>query len=151
MKDKIEKILNGAGINYEFIPLPEDLPMDVPSHMKFYGDTMEHALATMIYHSEKGYFAVSRRGDTKVNSKKLREALGIKRLSLVTEEDMRSMGLTPGLVPPLGHSIPMYVDQKLMEVDYFFDGTGDKLFGLKMRVSDLLKVDKATIGNFTSE
>jgi len=149
MKDKIEKLLKDAGVAYEFIPLPEDLPMDVPSHMNFYKDTLEHALATMIYKTEKGFIAVSRRGDTKVNSKKLRKFLGIKRLSLATEEEMKSLGLTPGLVPPLGHSIPLYFDQKLKDIDYFFDGTGHKLFGLKMRVDDLLKVDKATIGDFT--
>ena len=151
MKDKIEKILKDENVPFEFIPLPEDLPMDVPSHMKFYGDTMQHALATMIYKTEKGFLAVSRRGDTKINSKKLREYLGIKRLSLATEEEMRSLGLTSGLVPPLGYSIPMYLDQKLLEVDYFFDGTGHKLFGLKMGIKDLLKVNKATVGDFTSK
>src|SRR3972149_8784727 len=106
MKDKIEKILKDENVPFEFIPLPEGLPPDVPSHMKFYGDTMQHALATMIYKTEKGFVAVSRRGDTKVNSKKLREYLGIKRLSLATKEDMKGLGLTPGLVPPLGYSIP---------------------------------------------
>lgn len=151
MKDKIEKILRNARVPFEFIPLPEDLPVDVPSHMKFYGDTMEHALATMIYKTEKGFVAVSRRGDTKVNSKKLRESLGIKRLSLATEEDMNELGLTPGLVPPLGHLFPMYADKKLLDVDYFYDGTGHKLFGLKMKVQDLLKVNKAEVGNFTVE
>ena len=151
MKDKIEKLLKEANVPFEFIPLPEGLPMDVPSHMKFYGDTMQHALATMIYKTEKGLVAVSRRGDTKVSSKKLRESLGIKRLSLATEEDMRSLSLMPGLVPPLGHSIPIYIDQKLMEIDYFFDGTGDKVIGLKMGIKDLLKLNKATVGDFTSK
>jgi len=55
MKEKIEKILIDANVEFEFIPLPEDLAMDVPSHMKFYGDTMEHALATMIYKTENGF------------------------------------------------------------------------------------------------
>ncbi|KKR30359.1 MAG: Tryptophan-tRNA ligase [Candidatus Woesebacteria bacterium GW2011_GWA1_39_8] len=151
MKEKIEKILIDANVEFEFIPLPEDLAMDVPSHMKFYGDTMEHALATMIYKTENGFIAVSRRGDSKVNSKKLRESLGIKRLSFATEEDLASLGLTPGLVPPLGHSIPLYLDKKLLDVDYFYDGTGHKLFGLKMKTEDLLKVNSAKIGDFTAK
>ena len=75
MKQKIEELLKQARVDYKLIPLPEDLPPDVPSHMKFYGDTMQHALATMIYKTEKGFVAVSRRGDTKVSSRKLREAL----------------------------------------------------------------------------
>ena len=150
MEDRIEKILKDANVPFEFIPLPEDLPVDVPSHMKFYRDTMQHALATMIYKTEKGFIAVSRRGDTKVNSKKLREFLGIKRLSLATEEEMTGLGLTPGLVPPLGLEIPLYVDKKVIEADYFYDGTGHKLFGLKMGVKDLLGVNKAIVGDFTT-
>lgn len=149
MKEKIEKILRDARVSFEFIPLPEDLPPDVPSHMKFYGDTMQHALATMIYKTEKGFIAVSRRGDTKVSSKKLREALGVNRLSLATKENMAELGLTPGIVPPLGLTIPLYMDKKLLEVDYFYDGTGHKLFGLKMKTADLLRVSRATVGDFT--
>jgi tryptophanyl-tRNA synthetase len=149
MKDKIEKLLKDAGVKFEFIPLPEELAPDVPTHMKFYGDTLEHALATMIYKTEKGFVAVSRRGDTKVNSKKLREALGIKRLSLASVEEMEKLDLVPGLVPPLGHTVPLYMDKKLLDVNYFYDGTGHKLFGLKMGIKDLLKVNKAIIGDYT--
>jgi tryptophanyl-tRNA synthetase len=149
MKDNIEHLLNAANVRYEFIPLPEDLPVDVASHMNFYKDSLDHAYATMIYKTEKGFIAVSRRGDTRVNSKKLREALGIKRLSLATEEDMSQLGLTPGLVPPLGYDLPIYMDKKLLDVDYFYDGTGHKLFGLKMNARDLLKVNNATVGDYT--
>ena len=62
---------------------------------------------------------------------------------------MAELGLTPGIVPPLGLAIPHYMDKGLLEVDYFYDGTGHKLFGLKMGTADLLKVSGATVGNFT--
>ena len=75
--------------------------------------------------------------------------LGIKRLSLATEAEMKNLELTPGLVPPLGHEFPIYMDKKLLEVDYFYDGTGHKLFGLKMKVGDLLKVNKAKLIDVT--
>ena len=149
MKEKMEKILKEAGVEYTIIPLPEDLAMDVESHMKFYGDTMRHALATMIYKTENGCIAVSRRGDTKVNSKKLREFLNVKRLNLAGEDEMDHLGLIPGLVPPLGLSIPHYIDRGVLDIDYFYNGTGHKLFGLKMKVEDLIKIDKAILGDFT--
>ena len=149
MKEKVLKILDEAKVKYELIKLPEGISLDVAEHMKFHGRPMKFAHATMIYSTEKGFVAVQRRGDTKVNSKKLREFLGIKRLRLATAEELSQMGLQSGLVPPVALEIPVCADQKLLELDEIYTGAADNEYGMLTTPQELLRVNHATIGNFT--
>jgi len=75
--------------------------------------------------------------------------LNIKRLSLASEDDLKKFGLAPGIVPPLGYDIPIYMDKRVLEQEEVYTGTGDRLFTLKLSPDDLIKLNKATIGDFT--
>ncbi len=149
IKEKTLRFLDEGGVKYRLVPLPKDIALDVSAHMQFHGRSMKHALATMIYSTENGFVAVQRRGDTKVSSKKLREFLGIKRLRLVTEEELTSLGYEPGLVPVTGFTIPLYVDSKILELDEMYGGIGDNVDGIKIDPRDLYVVTKPKVGNFT--
>lgn len=149
MKEKVLKLLEEAHVKYELIKLPEGISLDVADHMKFHGRPMKFAHATMIYSTEKGFVAVQRRGDTKVNSKKLREFLGIKRLRLATSEELEKMGLQPGLVPPVGLEMPVYADNKMLELDEIYTGAADNEYGMHTTPKDLFRVNQAVMGDFT--
>lgn len=142
MRDKVLKLLDEAHVKYELIKLPDNISLDVAEHMKFHGKSMKYALATMIYSTEKGFVAVQRRGDTKVSSKKLRDYLGIKRLSLATKEELEQMGLQIGLVPPVGLEMPFYADHKMLEVEEIYTGAADNEYGMKTSPRELFKVSK---------
>lgn len=149
MKEKVLKLLDEAQVKYELIKLPDNISLDVAEHMKFHGRPMKYALATMIYSTEKGFVAVQRRGDTKVSSKKLREFLGIKRLSLATKEELDVMGLQIGLVPPVGLDMPFYADQKMLEVDEIYTGAADNEYGMHTSPRELFKVSKPVMCDVT--
>ncbi len=149
MKEKVLRLLDQAGVKYELIKLPESISLDVAEHMKFHDRPMKYALATMIYSTEKGFVAVQRRGDTKVNSKKLREFLGIKRLSLATSEDLEKMGLKAGLVPPVGLDMLFYSDKKMLELDEIYTGAADNEYGMLTSPKELFKVSKPTMCDVT--
>ena len=148
LKDRIEKELKEAGANYQVIPLPKNLPIDIESHMKFHGKSMKYALATMVYKTEKGFVATQRRGDTKVSSKKLRELLNVKRLRLADEDEIKSLGFTSGLVPPLALGIPLYIDQQITQLDEIYGGLGHPEYAFKANVNDLIKASSGKIGYF---
>lgn len=148
IKEKVLKLLDEAQVKYELIKLPDDISLDVSEHMKFHGRPMKYALATMIYSTENGFVAVQRRGDTKVNSKKLREELKVKRLSLATEEQLRDLGYEAGLVPPVGFEIPLYVDKKILEIEEIYYGA-DNEFGMVSKPQDLLRVSKHKLCDVT--
>lgn len=147
MKEKVLKLLDEARVKYELIKLPDDISLNVADHMRFHGRPMKYALATMIYSTEKGFVAVQRRGDTKVSSKKLREFLGVKRLSLTTKEEIAEMGYEVGMVPPVGFEIPLYADSKMLEMDEIYCGAGDNEYGMKTSPQELFKVSKPIICN----
>lgn len=149
IREKVLKLLNEAKVQYEMIKLPDGISLDVVDHMKFHQRPMKCALATMIYRTENGFVAVQRRGDTKVSSKKLREFLRVKRLSLATAEELQSMGFTPGLVPPVAFDIPLYADKKMLEIDEIYTGAADNEYGMKTRSQELFRVSKPIIGDFT--
>lgn len=149
MKEKVLKLLDEAQVKYELIKLPENISLDVVDHMKFHGRPMKYALATMICSTEKGFVAVQRRGDTKVSSKKLREFLGVKRLSLATREEIAEMGYEIGMVPPVGFEIPLYADSKMLEIDEIYCGAADNEYGMLTSPKDLFGVSKPTMCDVT--
>lgn len=149
VKETTLKILDEAGVSYSVIPLPSNISLDVADHMKFHGKPMKYALSTMIYSTEKGYVAVQRRGDTRVSSKKLRDFLGIKRLSLATPTELAEMGYQPGLVPCVGLPMPYYADEKMLEIEEIYTGPGDNLVGIKTTPQEIVRVNKPKVGSFT--
>lgn len=145
LKEKVLKLLDEAKVKYELIKLPDNISLDVVDHMKFHGMSMKYALATMIYVTERGMVAVQRRGDTKVSSKKLREALGVKRLRLAANEELLSLGYQPGLVPLADFDIPVYIDKKTIEEDEIYAGAGDNEYGIHLNPKTLVAINKARL------
>lgn len=153
MNDLISKLktkLDQASISYELISLPEDLPLDVESHMKFHGKDMKYAMPNMVFKTEKGLIVAQRRADTQIDNKKLRELLGVQRLALAAKEDLETLGLQPGIVPPTGFNLPTYIDRKVLENSEIYTGTGDKLFSLKVNPADLVKINNTIVADFTT-
>src|SRR3989344_4895245 len=149
LKQKIEGKLKSAGIEYRFIPLPEDLPMGLPSHVRFHKIEMKDAVPTLIYRTERGLIAVQRRADTKIDERKLREVVGIKELRFATEEDLHSLGTEGGIVPPTGLDIPFFTDKKVLELPLAYCGAGTKTFAVTLKPKDLVKINSSTLGDFT--
>ncbi len=146
----IEKKLKDSGLEYRFIPLPESLPPDIASHAKFHGIGMENAMATILYSTEKGMIAAVKRADTQIDEKKLKHVAGINQLKYATKNDLELLGVASGLVPYVGLDVPFFVDKKVLEIDEAYGTGGEKLFGMAMNSKDMVKVNHASIGNFTN-
>lgn len=148
---KIKSKLDQSGITYEFIPLPEDISMDVDVHMKFHGKDLKNAMPNMVFKTEKGLIVAQRRGDTQIDNKKLRQFLGVKSLSLAEKDELDKLGVEPGLVPPLGYDAPIFIDKKVLENQEIFTGSGDRRYALKLNPNDLIKISNATVADFTTD
>lgn len=149
LASKIKSILEKAGVRHEFLELPEDISMDIKVHMKFHGNDLRYAMPNIVFKTEKGLIVAQKRGDTPIDNKKLKKLAGVQRLNLASEEDLRSLGLESGIVPPLGYRAPFYMDRKVLENEEIYTGTGDRLFALKISPKDLVKLNNPTIEDFT--
>ena len=150
LKDKIEKILKEKKVDYKFIPLSEDLPPDVASHAVFHGIKMANAMVTILYRTEKGIVAATKRADTQIDEEKLKKVSNLKQLVFASKEDLKSLGAESGLVPYLGLDIPYYVDEKVFSLGKVYGIAADKRVGMSMNASDLLNVNNGEVGDFTS-
>lgn len=149
LMDKVKKILDKTGIKYEFTKLPDDISMEVDVHMKFHGKELNFAMTNMVLKTEKGLVVIQKRGDTQIDNKKLKKLLGVQRLSLANKQDLEKYGLSPGIVPPLGYDLPIYMDKKVLENNEVYTGTGHRLFTLKLNPNELIKITNPTVGDFT--
>lgn len=149
LKDKIEKILKEKKVDYKFIPLPEDLAPDVPSHAAFHGITMKNAMATILYRTEKGIIGATKRADTQIDQEKFKTVAGVTQLAFASKEELKSLGTEVGLVPYLGLDIPYYVDEKVLSVGKAYGTGGTKTMGMAMEAKDLVQVNHGVVGDFT--
>lgn len=149
LKDQIEEKLKKAKIGYEFIPLPEDLPMDIESHVKFHGIELKDAIPTLIFRTEKGLVAVQRREDTKLNMEKVKKVIGVKQLVFAEESDIEKLGAKKGYVPLTGFDMPYYTDKKVLEIKNIYGGSGSKVYALKIASKDLVDFNHAVVEDFT--
>lgn len=87
--------------------------------------------------------------DRKIDSKKVRQALGIRGLRFATQEELKELtGLPPGAVPPFGSlfGLPTYCDTRLAENDRINFNAGDNSISVSLRYEDYLKVENPSLG-----
>ena len=91
--------------------------------------------------------------DRKLDSKRVRQALGIRGLRFATAEELRDLtGLAPGAVPPFGSlfGLPTHCDSHLAENDRINFNAGDHSISISVRFLDYLEIEKPSLGSFTA-
>jgi Ala-tRNA(Pro) deacylase len=92
-------------------------------------------------------------GDRKLDSKAVRQALGIHALRFATRDELSELtGLSPGAVPPFGSlfGLPTYCDTRLAENDRINFNAGDNSISISLRYEDYLKVENPSLGSFVT-
>jgi Ala-tRNA(Pro) deacylase len=93
-------------------------------------------------------------GDRKLDSKQVRQALGIHALRFATKDELKELtGLPPGAVPPFGSlfGLPPYCDTRLAENDRINFNAGDNSISISLRYEDYLKVENPSLGAFAAQ
>lgn len=149
-KPIIENRFQELNFEYQFIRLPDNISIEMEEHMQFHGASMKHALATLVFKTERGLVAVQKRGDTQIDNKKLKAVLKTQKLRVANQDEMEQLELETGFVPVLGLNLPYFIDAKLLQVDDLYGSGGDKIHGLKFRANDLSKLNGGQVVDVTS-
>ncbi len=91
-------------------------------------------------------------GDCKLCFNKIRNVTISKRIRMATfEEAERCSGYLPGATPMVHHKLKMSVvlDKKLTKYDTIFGGGGSRTKLLEMKVSDVIRLNKAVVADIT--
>jgi tryptophanyl-tRNA synthetase len=138
--------LDQHGAKYQLHKLPAGIGMSVAEHIKAQGLDFSDGCATLVFMTEKGPIALMRRDDTKVVSKQLKVAVGVKDLRIASPEELlQHTGFEPGLVSPLLLKIPIYIDKLVLEKKSVRVGSDNNEISLEIATADLAKITNAEV------
>jgi len=109
---------------------------------------------TLIIKTDKGYFLLVLPASRQIDFSKLKKILKVKKIGLITENLMKKIvKIKPGTVPPFGslYKLDVYLDKSLKKIKKVIVRAGSYAESLKIKLSDLIKMEKPEEGQFTSE
>jgi len=125
-------VLDGLGVLYEHIPIDPAFA-DTAAFCERYGYPADHAGNTILVASKKEpkqYAACVVLATTRLDvNHAVRDLLGVTKCSFASAEEMaRLTGMTMGGVTVFGlpPGMPLYVDERVMALDYVILGTGGR-------------------------
>jgi prolyl-tRNA editing enzyme YbaK/EbsC (Cys-tRNA(Pro) deacylase) len=140
-----------VGLPYEWILIDPEYA-DTASFCERYSYPLDHSANTIIVASKKvpkQYAACVVRADTRLDvNHAVRPLIGVSRLSFAKpEETMELTGMAIGGVTVLAlpRDLPIYVDERLMALDYVILGSGDRSAKIKISPEVFRRLPKVRI------
>ena len=139
--ESVVNVLNATGVPYKVVEI-DPAYADTAQFCEKYGYPLENSGNTIIITSKRGEkkFAAClvRASDRLDVNKRVRGLMGVSRLSFASAEDTSELtGMEIGGVTPfaLPDNIPIYVDAKIMELEYVILGSGSRSSKIEMSPS----------------
>jgi prolyl-tRNA editing enzyme YbaK/EbsC (Cys-tRNA(Pro) deacylase) len=139
IEQRVRQVLDGLGLPYEVIPIEADYA-DTAAFCERYGFPLDHSGNTIIVASKKEpkqYCACVVLATTRLDvNHAVRKLMGVSRASFASAEDTMALtgmmigGVTVFALPP---ELPIYVDARVMSLDYVILGGGSR--SLKVKVA----------------
>ncbi len=153
MKDRIvqkySEELTKLGIHHEVFEHPQLI--SVEKVQKYLGYGMDDSAATLVMKAGDRFVAIIRRGDTKLDSEKVKKLLNVTTLRMATEEEFSDVtGVPSGAASVYIPNIPTFIDKRIFEKQYINAGSGSLLYTIRYKAEDLKKIPGITVVNVTN-
>jgi Cys-tRNA(Pro)/Cys-tRNA(Cys) deacylase len=140
--------LDAAGIAYTILVHPHNIATAQDGTHNGLGDLAAMA-PTFILQTEAGYLAAIIRGDTRLSYKKIKHRLGLKNVSLAAPEQVTALtGAEVGFVSLVNSGLRTILDERLLEKETVYGGTGEPNHTLQIRPQDLAAFTQAQVFDF---
>jgi len=150
---RIKTALDANGMVYEAVPC-DPLLADTAEFCAHYGIPPENACNTIVVVAKttpKQYFACLVNATTKLDvNHKISKLVGIKRLSFASSEETSELtdqmigGVTLLALPA---EWPVYIDERVMSLDYAILGGGNRSSKIKLAPEELRKIPNAKVAD----
>jgi len=144
VEQKVFSALDNLGIPYEVIEINPDFA-DTAAFCKKYGYPLEQSCNTIIVVSKKEpkkYVACAVLAHTLLDvNKRVRKLMGASRASFASSDEISLTGMEVGgdsFLLPAG--IPLYVDERVMSLDWVIFGAGSRSYKIKICLGVLIKL-----------
>lgn len=151
IEQQVRHVLEGLGVPYEMVQIDPEYA-DTAAFCERYGFPPDHAGNTIVVGSKKEprqYCACLVLATTRLDvNHAVRDLMGISRLSFASAEDTMALtgmmigGVTVFALPP---DLPIYIDDKLMSLDYVILGSGSRSSKIKTAPEALTRLPNTRI------
>lgn len=142
--EKYSQQLKTLGIEHTILEHPE--LKEVEDVQKYLHSTLADAGAVIIMKAGDSFVAIMRRGDCKLDFKKIKKLLKITNLRVATNEEFREITQVPvGAAHVLYPSLRTLIDKKIFETEYINAGSGSLTYTIRYKTSDLKKLPTAEV------
>lgn len=109
-------------------------------------------MPTIIMKADDNFIAISIRGDTRVNFKKVKRAFGVSDLRMATPDEFAELtGLPLGAARVYNPGVLTILDTKIFEKEYLTGGSGCFDYSVKVKTADLTKIPDSTVADVHKE
>ena len=148
---RVVAILDGLGVPYELQPIDPDFA-DTAAYCERYGVPLDHAANTIIVASKKEprrYAACVVKATTRLDvNRAVRRLLDVAKVSFASADETRALtGMLIGGVTvfALPADLPVYVDDKVMALDWAILGSGSRSSKIRVSPEALRRLPSAQI------
>ncbi len=140
MISELRDYLKSKGADFEIVE--QDAPIISTQDAERYFDT-DLAAPALIVQTEKGLMLLivsAKRG--RLDFKKIGADLGLSKLKLADKKKAeKAAGYAVGAIPLVGVELPCIFDNRLLENDFIYGGSGNELFTLKISPGDVKRLN----------
>ena len=139
--NELETLLRAGHADFELIR--QDRPIRSAADAAGYYP-VEKSAPTLVLDSGEGLVAcILSVGSGRLDLESAARRFGYARLKLAHSGKIeKETGYRVGSVPLIGHALPCIFDERLMQYDYVYGGTGDELVTLKIAPADVRRLNR---------
>lgn len=138
--DQLKKL----GIKHRILEHP--VLKKIEDVQKYLGSSMDESLATIIMKTDKGYIAIVKRGNQKLDSKKIKKILGVDNLRIATtDEFIKLTQVVPGAAHVLHPVTQTLIDKNIFQKNELNGGTGSLTSTFTYQTQDLKKIPNSLV------
>lgn len=151
MDDKVKvysEQLNQLGIDHTILEHPHlEKSEEVQA---YFGETIATAIPSLFIKADNGYIVLLKKGNDKVDLKKLKKLLTVKNLRFATKEEFEENNKLPfGAARVYIEGFPTYIDEGVFTKEYLNGGTGSFTYTFKYKTADVKKIPHARVISVT--
>ncbi len=142
--EEIKKLLKEHNANYELIYNDKKI-FSIDDGKKYFN--IEEIAPTLIMEIDDINCAfITSAAHGKIDFNYLKKSLKCNKVKLANKNNLESLiGFSAGNIPLVGLPITYYLDSRLLTNEYLIGGSGVENYTLKIKVTDLIKINKPII------
>lgn len=151
IEQRVVRVLDGLGLDYELVPI-DPAYADTAAFCEHYGVALDRAGNTIIVASKRGpkqFCACVVKATTRLDvNHAVKKLMGVSKLSFAAADETQALtGMMVGGVTvfALPENLPIYVDDKLMALDWVILGSGSRSSKVRISPAVFTRVPNATI------